>query len=226
MEESELIAAAQDGDREAFNELVLQYQSLVYNVAYRILSDPDRAADAAQDAFISAYKGIGRFRGGSFKGWLMRIVTNACYDQLRVKKRRPTAPLEAVLYSEPAEDAMLAGHPTQPQQYMEQQELGKLIQQALDTLPDAQRAVVVLADIQDFQYDEIAVALGISLGTVKSRLSRGRRKLRDFLRSNAELLPSRYRLHSNRGGVAGVANLFAEGDAAIIVAWLWGSKEK
>ena len=87
MDEKVLIEAARQGDVASFNRLVLSYQSMVYNLAYRILGDGDAAADATQDAFISAFRGIGKFRGGSFKSWLMRIVTNACYDQLRHKQR-------------------------------------------------------------------------------------------------------------------------------------------
>ncbi|MBN1580421.1 MAG: sigma-70 family RNA polymerase sigma factor [Anaerolineae bacterium] len=208
MDETALIAAAQGGDRRAFNELVVHYQTLIYNVAYRILGDPDRAADATQEAFISAYRGIGRFHGGSFKGWLMRIVTNACYDQLRVKKRRPTASLDAIVYSDQEESQLQGSQQERPEEYVDQQELGQLIQRGLETLPAEQRAIVVLIDIQEFQYDQVSEALGISLGTVKSRLSRGRRKLRDFLQSSAELLPSRYRLDNKTGGVAGLASLF------------------
>ena len=94
--EERLIAQAKRGDPQAFDGLVLLYQGMVYNVAYRILGDKDAASDATQDAFLSAYKAMGKFRGGSFKGWLLRIVTNTCYDQLRRKKRQPTTSLEAV----------------------------------------------------------------------------------------------------------------------------------
>ncbi len=205
MDETKLIAAAQQGDRNAFNDLVIQYQAMVYNVAYRILGDGDWAADAAQDAFISAFRHMAEFRGGSFKGWLLRIVTNACYDQLRAKKRRPTSPMEVVLDDDPIEISLRDTREPQPPEYIEQQELGQLIQRGLDTLPPDQRTVLVLADIQEMSYDEIAASLRISLGTVKSRLSRGRGRLRDFLQSHAELLPARYRLHREAGGAAGLA---------------------
>ena len=94
MDEQALIHDAQEGSLDAFNTLILHYQDSVYNTALRILGDEDLAADAAQDAFISAFKSITSFRGGSFKAWLMRTVTNACYDELRRQKRRPTTPLE------------------------------------------------------------------------------------------------------------------------------------
>ena len=96
MDENALIQSAQRGDIDAFNRLVLAYQHQVYSLAYRIMGEEAAAADAAQEAFISAYKHLKSFRGGSFKSWLMRIVTNACYDELRRRKRRPTVPLEPV----------------------------------------------------------------------------------------------------------------------------------
>ena len=166
VDESALIAAAQQGDREAFNQLVVQYQSLAYNVAYRVLGDGDASADATQDAFISAYRALPRFRGGSFKAWIMRIVTNACYDQLRVKQRRPTTSLDA--------DPDLERHewnidPSErPEAYVTRQELGQVIQRGLATLPAEQRTCVVLSDIQGMSYEEIAQTMDSSLGTVKS----------------------------------------------------------
>ena len=201
MDEPALIDAARGGDREAFNRLVVHYQSLAYNVAYRILGDPDASADATQDAFLSAYRAIARFRGGSFRSWLLRIVTNACYDQLRAKKRRPTTSLDAdpeLEWEEWTED-----EGERPDEFAERQALSEAIQKGLGALPDDQRMVVILSDIQGMRYGEISETLGISLGTVKSRLNRGRRKLRDILQENRELLPARYRLY-DRGGGAGV----------------------
>ena len=96
MDEAGLIQDAQRGDLEAFNRLILAYQDRVYNQAFRVLGEYQSADDATQEAFISAYKSIRSFRGGSFRAWLLRIVTNACYDELRRKKRRPTTPLEPV----------------------------------------------------------------------------------------------------------------------------------
>lgn len=197
MDEQALIAAAQQGDVGAFNRLVLAYQNMVYNLAYRILSDGDAAADATQDAFLSAYRAIGRFRGGSFKAWLLRIVTNACYDQLRVKQRRPTASLEALLVTDPAPGPSFADEAEGPEEYALRQELSQIIQAGIGTLPADQRIALVLSDIQGFSYQEIAEITDVSLGTVKSRLSRARAKLRDFLLASGELLPARYRLTSN-----------------------------
>ncbi|MCJ7667852.1 MAG: sigma-70 family RNA polymerase sigma factor [Anaerolineae bacterium] len=190
MDEATLIAAARQGDTQSFDQLVRLYQGAIYNLAYRILGDVEAASDATQDAFLSAYRAIGRYRGGSFKGWLLRIVTNACYDQLRRKKRQPTTSLEAVyLDSEPpwAENE-------EPEEYALRQELGRIIQRGLATLPPEQRIALVLSDIQGLSYKEIAEVMGTNLGTVKSRLNRGRASLRDHLLAQGELLPPRYRL--------------------------------
>jgi RNA polymerase sigma-70 factor (ECF subfamily) len=197
MDEKAFILAAQKGDVSAFNQLVRQYQTLVYRTAFRVLGEAASAEDATQDAFVSAFKHIRGYRGGSFKAWLLRIVTNACYDQLRVKQRRPTASLDALLIDpdDPAPGVDRAA-PESPQEFAERQELGDAIQRGLAMLPTDQRVALVLTDIEGFSYDEVAEATGTNLGTVKSRLSRARAALRDFLIAQEELLPTRYRLTS------------------------------
>ena len=192
MDEQALVAAARRGDTQAFNKLVLIYQTLAYNVAYRTLHDPDAAADATQQAFISAFRALPDFRGGSFKAWLLRIVTNACYDQLRRAKRRPASSLDDMLV-DPDHSVMLTDEGESPEDYALRQDLGRVIQNGLDELPAEQRLAVILYDIQGFSYQEIALATGVSLGTVKSRLSRGRARLRDYLQREQELLPKRHR---------------------------------
>jgi RNA polymerase sigma factor (sigma-70 family) len=193
MDEEALIESARKGDVRAFNQLVLLYQSMAYNVAYRILTDSDAASDATQEAFLSAYKAMGKFRGGSFKSWLLRIVTNACYDQLRYKQRRPTSSLDN-LPVEADHTYYLEDESELPDEYVERRELNRLIQAGIADLPEEQATVLVLSDVQGMSYNEIADALDLSLGTVKSRLSRARAKLRDFLVEKGELLPARYRL--------------------------------
>jgi RNA polymerase sigma-70 factor (ECF subfamily) len=193
MDEQALIAAARRGDAQAFNKLILTYQAIVYNVAYRILHDQDAAADAAQEAFLSAFHALGSFRGGSFKAWLLRIVTNACYDHLRARQRRPTTSLDD-LQVDPDHSVMLLDQAESPEEYALRQDLGRAIQAGLDELPADQRTTLILSDIQGLSYEEIAQATSVSLGTVKSRLSRGRARLRDYLQHKEELLPSRYRL--------------------------------
>ncbi|KPL22850.1 MAG: RNA polymerase subunit sigma-24 [Anaerolineae bacterium SM23_84] len=192
MDEQALVAAARRGDTQAFNKLILTYQTLAYNVAYRTLHDPEAAADATQQAFISAFRALPKFRGGSFKAWLLRIVTNACYDQLRRAKRRPASSLDDMLV-DPDHSALLTDETESPEERAERQDLGYAIQRGLDELPPDQRLTVVLSDIQGFSYQEIAEVTSVSLGTVKSRLSRGRARLRDYLQRQEELLPRRYR---------------------------------
>jgi len=191
--ESELIKAAQKGKLPAFNQLVLQYQGLAYNVAYRVVGDEEMAADATQDSFIKAYKAISQFRGGSFKAWLLRIVTNSCYDLLRKKQRRPTEPLDDLLV-DPDHSSLMTDESESPEDRALRGELGHAIQACIATLPHDQRAVLVLSDIQGMSYQEVASVTGVSVGTVKSRLSRARAKLRDVLQENRELLPHQYRL--------------------------------
>ncbi|MBI4789634.1 MAG: sigma-70 family RNA polymerase sigma factor [Chloroflexi bacterium] len=199
MDEQGSIKAAQKGDTAAFNQLVRTHQVLVYRTAYRVLGDQAAAEDATQDAFISAFKHIRTYRGGSFKAWLLRIVTNACYDQLRVKQRRPTASLDALLLDpdDPAPGIDRAA-PETPQDAAERQELNGAIQNGLATLPPDQRVTLVLVDIEGFSYEEVAQATDANIGTVKSRLSRGRAHLRDFLLGQEELVPARYRLKSGQ----------------------------
>ncbi|MDW8327737.1 MAG: sigma-70 family RNA polymerase sigma factor [Anaerolineales bacterium] len=198
MDEPALIRAAQRGDLDAFNRLVLEYQSLAYNVAYRVLGEEPAAADATQEAFFSAYKHLDSYRGGSFRGWLLRIVTNACYDELRRRKRRPSVSLEDMLTTpdgaESESEAVLASSDELPEERVQRRELAAYIQDCLDRLPEEMRMVVVLCDVQGLDYAEIAAVRNIALGTVKSRLSRARARLRDCLQDKRELLPTLYRL--------------------------------
>jgi len=197
MDEQALIDSARKGDARAFNQLVLLYQRMAYNVAYRILGDPDAASDATQDAFLKAFKAMRRFRGGSFKAWLLRIVTNACYDQLRRKQRRPASSLDDLPVE--ADHSYYMHDPAErPDEFVERQELGDTIQAGISTLPVEQRTILVLSDVQGLSYQEIAEVTGLSLGTVKSRLSRGRARVRDYLMAQRELLPSQYRLRDEK----------------------------
>ena len=196
IDEESLIAAAQRGSLDAFNELVLAYQDRVYNLAYRIMGDPAAASDATQEAFISAYEHIEGFRGkypSSFKSWLMRIVSNACYDELRRRKRHPTTSIEDFEIDEEANPALVSDTEG-PETFAEREEMARVIEAGIETLPPDQRVTLVLADIQGSSYQEIAEATDAPLGTVKSRLARARGKLRDYLRDQGELLPAQYRL--------------------------------
>jgi RNA polymerase sigma-70 factor (ECF subfamily) len=196
MDESYLIRQAQDGDVSAYNTLVLHYQDRVYNVAYRIMGEPAAADDATQEAFISAYKALKRFRGGSFKSWLMRIATNACYDELRRRKRRPQSSLDQIVETHESSPLLANKEGPSPEDLQQQSELMDAIQRCLDALPDEQRTVAVLRDVEGYDYREIADIMSISLGTVKSRISRARIKLRDCLQGFGELIPAEYRLNT------------------------------
>lgn len=191
MEELALVTRSQQGDLDAFNNLVLAFQGQAYNLALRMLGDSASAEDAAQDAFISAYRNIGGFRGGNFRAWLLRIVSNACLDQLRASKRHRTEPLDPLVLDPP-------GHEELPEDYALRQELGEEIRKGLDTLPPDQRLAVILVDMQGLDYEEAAQVTQSTLGTVKSRLARGRARLRDHLRARPELLPASIRLDSRR----------------------------
>ena len=186
----ELIRRSKEGDLDAFNEIVARYQRQVFNTAARILGGTSYADDATQETFISAYRAIGKFRGVNLAPWLLRIAKNQCYDMIRGMRRRPTDSLEENLTnpsfvraqsSGSAEDETLRG------------ELGSEIQRAILSLPEDQRLVVTLIDVQGFSYEEAAEVAGVSLGTVKSRLSRGRARVRDHLRGLGELLPPEFR---------------------------------
>jgi len=196
MDEILLIQHAQGGDLDAFNRLVLAYQDALFNTALRILGDEDMAADATQEAFLSAFRAIKSFRGGSFKAWLLRTVTNACYDELRRLKRRPTTPLEPDQEDgEEIDTPRWLADPTMgPEQELEAEELEHAIQHCLEALPVEFRAVVVLADIQGLDYKDVSSVTRVPLGTIKSRLARARLRLRECLQGFWELLPSAFRL--------------------------------
>ena len=196
MDDSALIQRARQGDLEAFNRLVLTYQGMVYNQAYRVIGEPGAAEDATQEAFISAYRKLHTYRDGSFKGWLLRIVTNACYDELRRRQRKPVAPLEP--HNEDGEEfessSWMIDPGESPEEIVQRSELAGAIQRCLDQLPVDFRMVVVLIDVQGLDYIEAAQAIEKPLGTVKSRLARARRNMQDCLRYFRELLPSAFRL--------------------------------
>lgn len=196
MDEAGLIRTAQQGDLDSFNRLVLAYQDVVYAQAYRMMGEPASAQDATQEAFISAFRGLRSYRGGSFKAWLLRIVTNACYDELRRRQRRPTTPLEPLdSDNEEIESPYwLADDSEQPDERLERNELGDAIQHCLEGLPPEFRAVVILVDIQGMDYSEAADVIRKPIGTVKSRLARARARLRDCLQGVWELLPAQFRL--------------------------------
>jgi len=197
VDETALIQSAREGDLDSFNRLVLAYQDLVYTHAFRMMGEEETADDATQNTFISAYKHLNSFRGGSFKAWLLRIVTNNCYDELRRRKRRPTIPLEPIDDTgEEMESARWMEDPAdRPEEEAERKELQRAIQHCLENLPNEFKAAVIMVDVQGLDYSEAAQAIGKPIGTIKSRLARARLRLRDCLNGFAELLPAGFRLN-------------------------------
>lgn len=190
--DEQLVSLSKDGNIDAFNSLVLRYETPVFNLCYRLLGHRQAAEDATQEAFISAFKSIGRFSGGSFRSWLFRIAANESKDEIR---RRGRKDLAMSLDGGEGEDDHGIDAPDQserPDASVERLELGRFLQEALASLPFDQREAIVLVDYFDFHYDEVATALDTSVGTIKSRIHRGRERLREYIRARPELfLPYR-----------------------------------
>jgi RNA polymerase sigma-70 factor, ECF subfamily len=184
-EEAAVIARAAAGDRTAFAQLMEHYQSACYGLAWRLLGDADHAADATQDAFIHAYRAIGSYRGGIFRSWLLRITANASYDILRRAQRRPAGPLpdgeEGSAPELPDLDAV------NPVAEATRADMYRHLEAALQRLPADQRTAVVLCDVYGMDYNEVAAMTNSALGTVKSRIHRGRLRLRELLAEHREL---------------------------------------
>lgn len=191
MDEQALIRQAKRGDLDAFNRLILEYQTLAYNLALRVMGEEASAADATQEAFLSAYKGLRGFRGGSFRSWLLRIVTNACYDELRRRKRRPAASLDELEeegeFIDTGQSAWGETPTNLPEEEATRAELRRAIEACLRQLPAEFRIVAVLVDVQGHDYADAADVIGKPVGTVKSRLARARQRMRECLRSTWEL---------------------------------------
>ena len=187
-EDQRLVRLAQTGDMAAFNQIVERHQRAVYSTCLRMLRDPQLAEDAAQDAFVRAWNAIESFRGGIVRPWLLRIATNRTYDILRSKARRPAASLDAQPFESEPEWTTQVSHGEHPEQFTTRGELSELLQNALDSLPEDQRLAIVLSDVQGYGYDEIAQVMDIAVGTVKSRISRGRARLREYLQESPEAM--------------------------------------
>lgn len=178
-----LIRAAQGGDLPSFNALVVRHERAVYNLCLRMLRDVAAAEDATQETFLKAWTAIATFRGGLVRPWLLRIATNRCYDVLRARGRRPADSLDAEEFeSEPTWTSQTAEE--HPEVFAARAELSGHLERALASLPEDQRLVVILSDVHGHPYDEIAEITGVAVGTVKSRLSRARSRLRDVLRED------------------------------------------
>lgn len=186
-----LVQQAKKGHLEAFNLLVAEYQSPVYNLAFRMLTNSSVAEDVAQDTFVAAFRKIDSFRTGNFRAWLMRIAANFCRDHLRSARVRRDVSLEAL---EESPSFAVPDTGDTPESHVLRRELNGMIRETFGWLPTDQRLAVVLVDVMGHSYGEAAEIMGAPIGTVKSRLSRGRLTLRDHLLAHRELLPGEYRL--------------------------------
>jgi RNA polymerase sigma-70 factor (ECF subfamily) len=185
LHDERLIRAAQAGELASFNALVVRHERAVFNVCLRLLRDVGLAEDAAQDTFVKAWISVAAFRGGLVRPWLLRIATNRCYDLLRARGRRPADSLDAEPYEIEPEWTSQVGAVEHPETFAARAELSIHLERALAALPEDQRLAVILADVQGYGYEEVAAITGVALGTVKSRISRARARLRQALRDDA-----------------------------------------
>jgi len=178
-----LVFNAANGNLDAFNQLVLDYQDIVYNHVYHLLGDPDWAEDVTQESFIKAYQKLDDFRGGSFRAWMLRIATNASYDLYRRASRHPTQPLYPVTDDgeEVESPAWLVDPASSVEKTVQQKEDDEDLYRMLNELPLAYRSVILLVDVYEMDYAEVAEALHLPMGTVKSRLARARMQMKEKL---------------------------------------------
>jgi RNA polymerase sigma-70 factor (ECF subfamily) len=182
-EDAALVARARSGDVDAFQELVDRHQVAIFNVVLRTVKDPGIAEDVTQDAFLRAWRSLRQFRGGNVRGWLMRIAVNRAYDTLRSQKRRPADSLDALEYEPVARWTAGAATPEHPEGHALRTELSEVLERLLARLPDDQRTALLLVDLEGFSYDEAAGIMAVAPGTIKSRISRARSRLREEMRA-------------------------------------------
>jgi len=196
-DESELVERSRNGDLDAFNQIVLVYQDQVFSVCLRMLGSRQAAEDVAQDTFLSAFRNVRRMRGPTVRAWLLRIASNACIDEIRRRKRQPQISLDLPAGDgEPVRTIDTPDPEVGPEQQALRVELRDALCAELLRLPDDQRLVIILCDIEGLSYEEIAVAMETSVGTVKSRISRGRARLREAVLARGELFGDAIRISS------------------------------
>lgn len=188
-DDKRLIERCKRGDTAAFNDLVLKYEKKVFNLAFRLTGNYDDANDVASDTFIRIYNSLHKFRGESaFSTWLYRIATNVYLDSRKRKMAHPHSSLEEYLELEDGNlPRQIEDEGPGPQVKVEELERNEMLQAAINELPEFQRLMVVLYHIQELPYEEISEIMNMPLGTVKSRLNRARRALREILSSQREL---------------------------------------
>jgi RNA polymerase sigma-70 factor (ECF subfamily) len=189
--EEALITQCRKGSTAAFEQLVERYEKRVYNLAYRLTGNREDASDIAQEAFLKVYTSLNDFRGeSSFSTWLYRVVSNACLDELRKRSRRKVVSFDNPYPGEDDSPRQLPSDDPEPSADMERIEEKEAVQRGINELSDDHRMIIIMRDIQDMSYEDIASVLGLSIGTVKSRLNRARLSLRDHL-SSMELFSDR-----------------------------------
>jgi RNA polymerase sigma-70 factor (ECF subfamily) len=196
--DEQLVSLSKDGSVDAFNRLVERHQRAVYNLCLRLTGSRESAEDATQEAFLAAYRALSGFRGGNIRSWLFRIAANQSRDELRRRRRRGASRSLEELAEASEVPFELTDPGLGPDQLAEAGELSTLVRLALQHLPEEQRLAIVLADLQELDYREIAFITGWSMGTVKSRISRGRTRLRLHFSRHPELLAA-YRRLDKRG---------------------------
>lgn len=194
-----LVSLSKDGDLAAFNSLVHRYESPVYTLCLRLLGSHQAAEDAAQEAFLSAYRALPTFSGTNFRSWLFRIAANQSKDEWRRRKRKERAASLDELFEQLESPVDVPDAGPGIERILEMKEISAIVQRALLELPIDQRQAVILVDIQDYRYEEVARITGASLGTVKSRVHRGRERLRQVFSARPELLAAYRRLDSDKG---------------------------
>ena len=200
MTESELVQAARSGDQRAFGKLVEQHYTMVYNLALRMVGNPEDAADLTQEAFLSAWRSLASFQSQSaFSTWLYRLTSNACIDFLRREKRRGALSLTTE-DEEEGRELEVADQRFSPERELEKKEAQRAVREGLLSLSPEHRQVLLLRETQGLSYAEIAQCLSLEEGTVKSRISRGRKKLRAFLLARGNFSPPPPSKETGKGG--------------------------
>jgi len=185
--DDDLILQSRNGNLAAFNLLVERYQAAVYNLCVRLLANKEAAEDATQETFLSAYRALERFEGGSFRSWLLRIAANQSKDELRRRKRKDRAASLDGMFDTMDAPVEVPDHSERPDERVQRAAVSTALQQALMELPEDQRRAIVLVDVMGYLYEEAARICETSPGTIKSRIHRGREKLRRLVRRNPEL---------------------------------------
>jgi RNA polymerase sigma-70 factor (ECF subfamily) len=191
-EDRALISRVQRGDAAAFNDLIVKYERIVFNFAYRLTHNYDDASDIAQDSFLRAYNAIASFRGDSaFSTWIFRITTNVFLDDRKKRKAHPQQSLDEFASQEEQREGMQVVDPSPtPEQIVTLNERQRTLVRAIQSLPEHQKAMVVMYHLHQKSYEEIAEILDLPIGTVKSRLNRARLALKENLKASAELFPN------------------------------------